>query len=301
MPDLPLVTVVTPCYNMGRFVQETIESVLSQDYPYVEYIVMDGGSTDRTVEVLDKYRGRLEYHSGPDGGAADAINRGFARSKGSILAYLNADDTYLPGAVSKAVEHLRAAPGIAMVYGNGYWVDEKGARLGAYPTKPFDAELLEHECFICQPAAFWRREAFEAAGSLNPGLQYTFDYDLWIRMARQVRMERIEGFLATSRMHKENKTVGARRRVLRETLVLLRDHFGYVPFSWVNAYCAHLVDGRDQFFEPATPGVSAYLLSLFLGLRMNAGHTRRYLREWGSIMTWAALARRWRDFSGRCF
>ena len=161
MNAVPLVSIVTPCYNMGRYLEQTIESVLAQDYPNIEYIVMDGGSSDDSLRILEKYRGRLDFHSAPDRGTADAINKGFARSRGSVFAYLNADDTYLPGAVSAAVRSLMGEPGIGVVYGDANWVDEEGQVLGPYPTKPYQADMLSQECFICQPAAFIRREAFD--------------------------------------------------------------------------------------------------------------------------------------------
>jgi glycosyltransferase involved in cell wall biosynthesis len=299
MPELPLVTIITPSYNMGRYIRETIESVLNQDYPHLEYIVMDGGSTDETLSILEQYRERLQYFSAPDQGAAEAINLGLKRSRGSIFAYLNADDTYLPAAVSTAVRYILDSPDAAGVYGNAYWIDQAGKMLGAYPTRDFDPHLLRTECFICQPAAFLRREAFEQAGMMDIALQYTFDYDLWVRLARQQRMRHIDDFLATSRMHKENKTLGARRQVLAETLRMLRGHFGYVPFSWVHAYSAHLLDGRDQFFEQPQPSIAKYLLSLFLGLWYNRWLPFRFLKEWSAVMSMGGLLRAWKGFFSR--
>jgi glycosyltransferase involved in cell wall biosynthesis len=158
-PDrqLPLVSVITPCLNMGEFLEETIQSVLSQDYPHIEYIVMDGGSTDRTLQILEKYKDRLCYKSRPDRGTADAVNRGFALSEGAFFAWLSADDTYLPSAVSAAVRALTDNPQAGAVYGEAWWVDASGKTIARYPTRPFDRELLGEECFICQPATFIRR------------------------------------------------------------------------------------------------------------------------------------------------
>src|SRR5579859_651809 len=111
---------------MGRFLEATIQSVLSQDYPNIEYIVMDAGSTDETLAILERYKDRLQFHSGTDAGTADAINKGFARSHGSIFAYLNADDIYLPGAISTALRALASEPKAGVVYGDANWVDEQG-------------------------------------------------------------------------------------------------------------------------------------------------------------------------------
>lgn len=296
MSDLPLVTVVTPSLNMSRYLRETIESVLAQDYPRIEYIVADGGSTDGTLELLSGYAGRLQFYSQPDHGAADAINQAFRRSKGDIFAYLNADDTYLPGAVSAAVRALQEYPEAAGVYGDGYWVDEGGRTLGPYPTQCFDAVELRHECFICQPTAFLRRTAFQEAGLMNVALHFTFDYDLWIRIAKRHTMQKIDRFLATSRMHRENKTIGQRRAVLRESMALLSTHFGYVPYKWASAYACHLVDGRDQFFEPTALSSKSYALTLLIGLRHNLRHPIRFLREWVQLISLRGLVRRFQAF-----
>ena len=296
MPSPPLVSIVTPTYNMGRFLEETIQSVLSQDYPNIEYIVVDAGSTDETLAILEKYRGRLEFYSGPDHGTADAINKGFARLHGSVFAYLNADDTYLPGAISTAMRSLAAEPEAGVVYGDANWVDEQGRALAPYPVQPFDAALLSQECFISQPAAFIRREVFELAGRMDPKLQYAYDYDLWIRIARLYPLRKVDTLLANSRMHLDNKTVGQRRAVLRETLELLESHYGYVPFRPVHAYASYLVDRRDQFFEPLRPSILKYVLSLLVGLRYNPGQPFRFTREWAGVMSLAGLARRWHGF-----
>src|SRR5580704_3967094 len=135
-PKSPLVSIVTPCFNAARFIAETIESVLAQDYPRVEYIVMDAGSTDGTVDILKRYDRRLRWISQPDRGAPDAINRGFALSRGEIFTYLNADDVYLPSAVSTAVRSFHGD----VVYGGAWWIDDAGARLAPYPVRDFDSE-----------------------------------------------------------------------------------------------------------------------------------------------------------------
>ena len=276
---------------MGQYLEEAIRSVLRQDYEPIEYIVIDGGSTDRTQMILERYSGRLRYESRPDNGAAEAINRGLALSSGDILAYLNADDAYLPGAVSAAVRGFEEHPDAAAVYGDAWWVDASGNVLGAYPTRDFDRDLLERECFVCQPAAFIRRDVFEQIGTLNPALSFTFDYDLWLRIARTHRMQRVEGRLALSRMHPENKTLGHRRQVFRETLSMLQRNCGYVPFSWVYSYVCHLVDRRDQFFEPLQPSIFKYLLSLPAGLCQNRRRPLPYCREWLRVMSWAGFRR----------
>ena len=281
----PLVSIVTPSLNMAEYIEETVASVLTQDYPSIEYIVMDAGSTDDTLSILKKYEGRFQYTSQPDDGTADAISKGFELSRGSILAFLNADDTYLPGAVSTAVSALSADPTVAMVYGEGDWVNERGEIIGRYPTAPFDRKRLERECFICQPASFFRREAFEAIGGMDPKLHYTFDYDLWIRMARRFEIRKIDALLATSRMHAANKTLGHPRENVEETIGLLRRHFGYVPLQWVWRYSSLLLREKNASpFHNVSPSVASYCFSLAVGMLMNRRHPMRYIGEWSRLL-----------------
>ncbi len=280
---------------MARYIEQTIESVLAQDYPLIEYIVMDGGSTDGTLEILDRYRDRIVIHSGPDDGTADAINHGLARASGVFATFLNADDYFLaPGAVSEAVRALQAHPEAAGVYGNGVWVDEVGSEIGDYPVADYDPERFRQECFICQPASLLRRSAFEDIGGLDAALRYTFDYDFWIRLSRGYPLARIPARLAASRMHRDSISLGSRRAVFRETLDLLRRHYGYVPFRWVHSYCSYRLDRRDQFFDPLAPGFGKYAVSLPVGLWHNRRHPLRYVDEWRRVMTLAGLGRRWK-------
>ncbi len=276
---------------MAEYLPQTIASVLSQDYPNLEYIVMDGGSTDGTVELLESHRDRLYFVSGPDGGAADAINRGFRMSKGSILAWLNADDTYLPGAVSAAVQQLLAEPDAAAVYGQAYWVDRDGQILQPYPTQAYELYALRNHCYICQPACFMRASALAAAGGLDRDLEIVFDYDLWIRLGKQQRLSFLPKYLATSRMHAGNKTLSNRKRVFAENCSLLKRHFGYVPFHWIYSRACYLLDKRDQFYEPLRPSILGYCLSLPFGLWHNWRHPIRYLQEWFQVMTLGGLVR----------
>jgi len=290
----PLVSIVTPSYNMARYLPETLESVLSQDYPRIEYIVMDGGSTDGTLEILESYKDRIRAISAPDRGAADAITRGFAISHGDIVAWLNADDTYLPGAVTAAVRRLMAEPAIAAVYGQAYWVDGRGSVLRPYPTRPYAPGVLSYDCCICQPACFMRRAAFDHAGGLDISLQCSFDYDLWMRIANHGGFVSIPDYLATSRMHSGNKTLGNRRQVFREGFLVLERHCGYIPFHWIHSYISYRRDKRDQYYDPLQPTILNYCLSLPVGLAYNRRHIARYCREWFGEMSYAGVLRAWR-------
>jgi len=289
--SLPLVSIVTPCLNFARFIEETLQSVAAQDYPNIEHIVVDGGSTDGTLGILARYP-NITVLTGRDRGAADAINRGFDRSHGEFFTWLNADDLLLPGAIGAAVAALQKAPEAGGVYGEGWWIDENGARLDAYPTRDFDARLFERECFLCQPASLMRSEAFRSAGRLNPDFDLTFDYEMWMRFTRTHTLKRIPTPMAYSRMHRSNKTLGQRDGVFTETFQVLRLHYGYVPFQWIYGYACYRADKRDQFFEPLQPSIRRYLESLMMGLRLNSGVRIRYLVEWLSVMSWSGLRRR---------
>jgi len=188
VPRLPLVSIVTPSYNQGRFIRETIESVLSQDYPHTEYMVIDGGSTDTTVAVLRGYGQRFFWTSEPDRGQAHAVNKGWMMARGEVWGWLNSDDLYLPGAVGNAVDYLVSHPDVGMVYGEAYHVSEEGIIIERYPTEPFDASRLGDTCYICQPTVFIRRTVVEDVGFLDESLNYCIDYDLWIRIAKRYRI-----------------------------------------------------------------------------------------------------------------
>lgn len=230
--DLPLVSIITPSLNQGRFIRDTIGSVLGQDYPRLEHIIIDGGSTDDTLEILRSYGERIIWRSAPDLGQADAVNHGFRLARGDILGWLNSDDTYQPGAVRAAVEHLLAHPDTAMVYGDAYYIDHHNAVVGTYPTEDFDADRLAEACVICQPTAFIRRAALEKVGLLDPTLHYCMDYDLWIRLSRHFRIDRIRRFLANSRRYPETKSFSRRDQLFDEIYAVVEKSFGRVPPHW---------------------------------------------------------------------
>jgi glycosyltransferase involved in cell wall biosynthesis len=274
-----LVSVVTPSFNSGRFLDETVRSVLDQDYADVEYLVMDGGSSDGTLEVLKEYKDRLRYVSQPDDGQAAAVNGGFALTSGGIIAFLNADDTYLPGAISAAVQAFAEHPGAGVVYGDALHVGEDGASLGAYPVEPFDAANLSRRCFICQPAAFFRRDVFLAAGGLDASLRFALDYDLWIRMAQLAPMVKIDRPLATLRLHGQAKTMSEMGPAMLETITVLRRHYGYVPYNWVYGYGHHRLTRQPLAVEKPRASLASACYAVALGARYNWRHPLRYCRD----------------------
>jgi hypothetical protein len=203
------------------------------------------------VEILRRFEGRLAWVSEKDRGQADAINKGFRRATGEVLGWLNSDDTYLPGAVSKAVEYLRARPDVGLVYGEAHYIDAAGRTLGRYPSEPFDLQRLAEVCFICQPTVFLRAEVFRRVGPFDVRLRFCLDYDYWIRAARQFSIGHLGEYLANSRLHAEAKTVSRRADVHAEILGTVKRHYGSVPPTWIYGY----VDARlrDALGMPQGP------------------------------------------------
>jgi glycosyltransferase involved in cell wall biosynthesis len=215
--EVPLVSIVTPSLDQGRYIEETIRSVLEQDYPRVEHVVVDGGSTDGTLEVLERYP-HLRWVSEPDRGQADALNKGFAMARGEILGWLNADDLYLPGAVTAAVSLIRET-GCGLVHGGWRQVDEHGATIKDVRVVPFEyRRQLEERNAVAQPGTFFTREAFQAVGGLDHRLRYAMDYDLWLKLGARFAVRHVDATLAAFRYHADSKTVAESDGFLDETL-----------------------------------------------------------------------------------
>ena len=295
----PLVTIVTPCLNMESYIARTIDSVLSQDYPNLEYILVDGGSTDGTTGMIREYVAknpeRMRLIVEPDGGVAEALEKGLAAANGEFFAYINADDTYFPGALRTAVHWLESHPHVAGVYGNAYWIDDEDKRIGSYPTEPFQKETLGHSCYICQPTCFLRTGILRESGGFNTDYQVAFDYELWLRLAQRHELLKIDALLANSRMHRANKTLRQRAVGFEEASRALRKYHGYVPFRWAHSYASFLLDQRDQFFEPLRPSFSKFAFSLIVGTLLNWPSPVRFWKEWSAVMSLSAFVRRWND------
>lgn len=235
--DAPLVTLITPSLNQGRYLERTIQSVLAQTWPRIEYAVFDGGSTDETLGILRRYADRIFWVSQPDGGQAAAINQGLRLARGQFVGYLNADDVLEPQAVETAVRCFLRQPDWDLVYGRAYLMDENDQRLGWYDTRPFSLPALADHCLICQPAAFWRRNLHWRHGYFDEGLTGAFDYDFWLRLgAAGCRLVHVPEVLAGSRQHPSTKTNRLRVRCLGESLQVLRRNVGEVPVQHFHAY-----------------------------------------------------------------
>ncbi len=214
----PLVSVVTPSFNQARYIEQTLRSVLNQDYPNIEYIVIDGESSDGSQEIIERYANRLAYWvSEPDRGHPDAVNKGFRESQGEILAFLNSDDLFMAGAVREAVEALAANPDAGMVYADGLMVDSESRLLDPHRYRTFDVlDLLCNEVLL-QPTVFMRREVFDETGGLEEEYPLIFDHVLWVRIASRHPIVHIPSFWAVERTHSDAKTTARAAEFVEDT------------------------------------------------------------------------------------
>jgi glycosyltransferase involved in cell wall biosynthesis len=199
---MTLVSIITPSYNQSAYLEQAMRSVLEQDHGELEYIVVDGGSTDGSADIVKGYASRLKWWlSEQDQGQADAINKGFAHARGGIVAWLNSDDYYLPGVISSAVKAFERNPDAMLVYGNMLAVDEKGRTINTLKYRQLSLEDLLCFQIIGQPAVFFRRSAFEKAGGLDVTFHYLLDHQLWIKIARQGRITHVDDAWSAARYH----------------------------------------------------------------------------------------------------
>ncbi len=205
---MTLVSIITPSYNQAKYLEQTILSVLNQDHPRIEYIVMDGASTDGSVDIIKKYAGRLvHWESEKDKGQADAINKGFARATGEIIAWLNSDDYYLPGTIRTVVKVFEENPDAVLVYGNMLAVDENGKTFNTLNYKQLTLEDLLCFQIIGQPAVFMRRSALQKTDGLDSTFHFLLDHLLWIQIAKHGRILHIDQTWSAARYHAEAKNV----------------------------------------------------------------------------------------------
>jgi len=204
----PLVSIVIPSYNQGKYIRETIDSILAQDYRPIEVIVQDGASTDETVDVLRSYgdRAELQWRSEPDKGVVDAVNRGLARAIGSIVAIQSSDDTYLPGAIRAAVDAFASDATLGLVYGDVEYIDAASRVTGRTTLPPYDLlSYLSKETFIPQPAAFFTKAAADRAGGWRAEISYAADADFYLRIATIAEARKLDALLGQYRYHEEQR------------------------------------------------------------------------------------------------
>jgi glycosyltransferase involved in cell wall biosynthesis len=218
----PLVSIITPSYNQVNFLEHTIKSVLAQDYPEIEYLIVDGGSTDGSVDLIEQYSSELAWWvSEPDEGQASAINKGMAKAKGKIVAWLNSDDLYLPGAVSEAVEVFQSNPQVGLVFGNAVTIDADGRPIRELVFPDWSFKDLLGFRIVCQPAVFMQGDLFNQVTGLDLNLHFMLDHHLWIRIASLAPIKHVSAMWAAARHHAAAKNVSQAADFGRETLEVL--------------------------------------------------------------------------------
>ncbi|BAS59571.1 family 2 glycosyl transferase [Leptolyngbya boryana NIES-2135] len=250
MTDYPSISVVIPSYNQGQFIGETIQSVIDQQYPNLEILVLDGGSTDNTVEVIEQYIDRLTYwHSKKDKGQADAINQGMRLSSGEIVCWLNSDDMYLPGTLLEIGQRFRGLTDQNyVIYGDTQFLYEerrpRGARKVQYAA-PYDPLMLAYYDYIAQPSAFWTRKLWEETGELDLRYHYVLDWEWFLRAGKIAQFEYVPKLYSIYRIHTSHKSSSGGIRRKQEVLDVVKT---YASEYWIDLY--QEVDRCYPTFKP---------------------------------------------------
>ena len=288
------ISIVTPSLNQGRFIERTIRSVLQQDVPELEYWIVDGGSDDQTIEILQRYDSRLLWMSEPDDGQAAAVNKGIDKSAGEIIGWLNSDDIYYPGALHRVLDLFTGEPEMSVIYGDANHIDESDEVIGPYETEAWSPERLKEVCFLCQPAVFFRRNLIERYGKLDEALDFCMDYEFWLRLASGGEsFHYLPRLLAGSRLYPENKTLATRVSVHAEINDMLCRRFGRVPDTWIFNYGHAVCDSRGLSREEHRRySMAVAARSLGASLRWNRRVSRQVLRKalhWIFMSLWKGV------------
>jgi glycosyltransferase involved in cell wall biosynthesis len=264
------ISIVTPSYNQGKYIGRTIQSVLSQEVQGLDYAVIDGGSADETISILKRYEDRFFWISQRDRGPSDAINRGFNRSSGPVLGWLNSDDIYYPGALQTVLEFFDENPDVDVMYGDAYHIDENDEIIEKYPTEDWDWERLKETCFISQPAAFFRRRVIDEYGPLEVGVR-CMDYEYWLRLGKNgVRFAHVPKLLAATRLHKDAFTIAGRVAGHGEVNTFTRKHLSRTPDRWLCNYGHAVAEARGYHRSQPLPFVLTLVCySVYAAFRWN--------------------------------
>ena len=237
MTNFPIVSIITPSMNHAAFIEEAIQSIITQNYPKIEYIVMDGGSTDGTIDILKKYSDKLIWHSEVDQSLYDAVNKGWELSKGEYLGYLNCDDLLCPGAVTTLVQYLSDNRNIPFVYGDFYRIDQRGNIIETYKAREPDLNaLLRNGNFIFSGSMLFRRSLLGEIGWMDLSYKYSADYDFCVRIAKKFPMAHISQPIAMFRMHSDSKSQNSKWKMWQETVDISYRHSGKHYFSLHSRY-----------------------------------------------------------------
>ncbi|GAC1384426.1 MAG: glycosyltransferase family 2 protein [Herpetosiphon sp.] len=280
-PSLPLVSIVTPTYNQGHFIRETIESVLAQDYPNLEYWVIDGASTDQTCTILQEYESDPRFHwlSERDRGQSDAINKGWSRCQGTILAWLNSDDVYVhPNVISQQQQLICDDTVPALVYGKAIYTDAAGKELRPYPSRQFSPYALLRACHIPQPSVFLTRQLVDRVGCIQTTLNFGMDYDYWLRCAEHCDFIYNPQPIATYRLHEDSKTVSSAPAHALESAQIVATALTYLQHKVQPHLQRKVLAGA--FLQVASANAQSGNLQAAL---RNAAHAARYSvsdRKW---------------------
>jgi hypothetical protein len=284
----PTISIVTASYNQGQFIERTIDSVLSQEVEGLEYVVMDGGSTDQTLDILRGYDGRLAWVSELDKGQADAINKGFRATSGEIFGWLNSDDIYYPGALAAVQDYFAAHPEVMVLYGDGHHIDAGDNFMELYYTEDWNFERLKEVCYLCQPTVFLRRSVMEQYGPLNTRLNFCMDYEYWLRVGQDMPFVRLPKVLAGSRLHDETKTLGQRVTFHREIIEMMKQQVGQPPARWIFNYAHAVIDSWGWQRETAAQRVR-YISFLILLSSLSFLRWQYYIPRQGLATMWEWL------------
>jgi len=265
------VSIVTPSYNQGQFIERTLQSVSNQSGAEIEHVVFDGGSADETVKVLKEFSPPIRWVSEKDKGQTDALNQGILATDGDIIGWLNSDDIYYPGAIARVVECFEANPEIDVMYGLADYIDIDDHPFDVYPSEPWNFERLMDTCFICQPALFFRRRVVDKFGLFDDSLSYCMDYEYWLRLGKGgAKFYFLEEKLAASRLYAENKTMSAKVKVCREINNMFIRHFGRVPDKWLIMYAfAVVTQGASNNPNTTFTKIKAAAYTFISALRWN--------------------------------
>lgn len=263
--SLPLISIVTPSFNSGEFLEQALRSVAGQDYPYIEHIVIDGGSTDGTLEILRRYQPGVTWISEPDNGQANALNKGFAMARGDIVGWLNADDTYQPGALTAAAAYLQAHPTVDLVYGNFNLVDAAGHILHTHTTPPFSLAGLLQAAIIPQTSMFFRRVVIDDVGGVDEKLHYVLDWEFTLRIALTHQTVRIGEVWGNFRLAEGTKSVAQPEKFWPETARVLEKLDNAVDQVELKDACfmAHLLAGLEFARVGAVELARTYMVKAF--------------------------------------